>query len=581
MRKYALILPLAAAIPAALSARTIGGFDPAAQPVSPIFAPAPSSSASPAAPAEAPEASLAGLTPTRLAAGLKAAAAGLTVEFEPECMYLHPTVSYTGYHLSNSYAMIPAYAEVKFKNYSSEGITDFEWNTYSLELNSTSTAYVTAERMSGTDTDYSYTTEYGVYSGTTLEGYTDSGTSSYSWGANCVYADANMYAYCGCQYSTFVISNDSSYPLISRATYDFGYASYGALGTPGVNTAGYSISDLIFYQGVPTAPLYCTGIDLMVGAAAWADNGVSLSCIIRRASRDENGDLTLGEVIAQSDSLTYLESSLTVQLQFADFYSYDDDGQRISHSYMFLDEEFAVQISGWDNGTFVGKPLGEYAVNCNTNSLPTTFCYLTGSDTLQTYNYYARMYVGFRGAVYGFLHTEDDTSLSFDAAGGSAKISVVPLLCSVGVSSAKKSTRVYYDSQMTPDDWISVSITDESYTSSDDWYFELTVAADSLPAGTSSRECTFRLFQEGSYLDITVAQSDESGVTAAAATSARATAVIRGNTLTIAGDTGVATLYDTAGRVVASGAEQIDVSDLPVGIYVVRLSDGSAVKVAR
>lgn len=501
-------------------------------------------------------------------------------EMEPDCMYLHASLSYTSKIKNSSLAMIPAYSPVNFKNFTagSQGIDfTYDWSVSLLSYDSETAAYTTSSTTTADTEDFTYYTESGTYGPVTLNAIYGTESGSYTWGCGVYkYASASHYAYAGCQMSSLEMSDGSS-PLIGRASYDFGYSRFGYLATPDINTSSYSISDLILYQGKPSAPLYITGVNYLMRAAEFVDSGITLTCILRRCERSSSGTLALGDTIAMSNTVSYLKGSSHVSLEFADFYTFDEDGLTTSLDHIFIEDEFAVQFSGWDNGTFTAYPYGEYT-SYYPDAITNTFCYFTGETSLRRFpNLKTHQYVGFLGVVYGYLYTEDSTDLTFTADGGSATITVNPFMCSVD-SSSNKSTRLYVDDSSEVPDWLTLSTENENYSESP-WSFDLVVTADAISDGTESRTASFRLYQEGAVLDITVTQTSDSGVTSATI-STQPAVTVDGDIIRISGDYS-AEVYTVAGQRVAAGASQIDASALATGVYIVKLSDGTATKIVK
>lgn len=501
-------------------------------------------------------------------------------EIEPENMYMCAVLSYTGTRKTNSLAMVPAYSTMSFKNYTDEptGLGfEYEWAVKKLSYNSSTSSYDTEKTITSNDTDFTYETESGVYGDVNVTATYGTESDTYSWGVGLYrYADASHYAYAGKQMSSLAMSN-GSLPLMGRSNYDFGYSYYSYLGTPDINKSSYSINRLIIYQGIPTAPIYITGINYMVRAAEFVDTGITLTCRIREAVRSSSGTLALGDTIAESTTLSYLTGSSLISLEFTNFYKYDEDGMTVGLDYMFIDKEFAVEFDGWDNGTFTCYPYGEYTGYKN-NGLTSTYCYFTDATSLSRFpNLYAHQWVGFLGLVYGYLHTEDSTDISFGADGGSVTLNVEPFMCTN--SNGSYTTRLYLDDDSEIPDWVTTSIANEDY--SDDWNFDLIITAEELPSGVDERSCSFRLYQEGACLDITITQSESGGISTTVADASKSIVTVDGDIIRIDGDVDGAELYSVAGQKVGQGTSEIDASALSAGVYVVKLSDGTAVKVVK
>lgn len=506
-----------------------------------------------------------------------------TASMGPDCMYLFTSFSYDGYYWGTSYnlGMIPAYSEISFGNYSSDALS-YEWSTPKLTYDSDEGAYVASSTQTGEDEEFSFETESGVYGATSLTatsiggGYTD----TYDWGQGVyVYSSGTHLAFAGYAGDNFTTSSGST-TLLGLPNYDFVYSYYGFLATPDLNTYSYSISDLILYQGKPSGPLYIEGINYMGYAPYFADDGIELTCIIRKATQASNGySLTLGDTIAISDTPSYQLGSYNVSLEFTDFYVYDEDGMTVGIDHLFIEDEFVVQFSGYDNGTFSFYPDGEYTGYYPSTGKVTTYMMLTGNtSSLYRWSVYTHQYVGFLGAVYGYLYTEDSKDITFDGDGGTATLTINPYYCNVD-DDGNYETLLYLEDDSEIPDWLEVSYENENYSTSP-WSFDLVLTAEAITDDTEERSGSFRLYQPGAFLDITVTQSASGGISATVADSAKPVVTVDGDNIIISEDV-AAEVYSVAGMKVAQGESTIDASALSSGVYIVKLADGTAVKVIK
>lgn len=506
-----------------------------------------------------------------------------TASMGPDCMYLFASFTYDGYYLGSSYnfGMIPAYAEIPFDNYSEEAIS-YEWSTPKLSYDSDEGAYVASSTQTGEDEDFTWETESGIYGATSLTATSVSGglTDTYDWGQGVyVYSSATHLAYAAYAGDNFTIST-GALPAISLANYDFAYSHYGYLATPDINTSDYSISDLILYQGKPSSPLYIEGISYMGYAPSFADNGIELTCIIRKATQGSNGaSLSLGDTIAISDTPSYQLGTANVSLEFTDFYKYDEDGMTVGIDHLFIEDEFVVQFSGYDNGTFSFYPYGEYQGYYPSTGKCTTYFLKTDNTTsLYRFGIYVHQYVGFLGAVYGYLYTEDSKDISFGADGGTATLSINPFYRIVD-DDGNYSTLLYLEDDSEIPDWLEVSYENENYSTTP-WSFDLVLTAEAITDDTEERSGSFRLYQPGAFLDITVTQSASGGISSTIVDSSKPVVTVDGDNIIISEDT-AAEVYSVAGMKVAQGESTIDASALSSGVYIVKLADGTAVKVIK
>ena len=239
-----------------------------------------------------------------------------------------------------------------------------------------------------------------------------------------------------------------------------------------------------------------------------------------QVSRNNSGTLELGDVIAEAD--LDLENCFIGEgygsLAWTSFYKEDELGMTQTIDHLFMTEEFAIVIDGWDNGTFSAMPYGEYYGNENTTM--NTFGKDTGDDKIYRYAE-GKMYVGFLDAAYGYMMTADDTNITIPADGGEAKINVGPMLYYFN-DNGEAITGIWLDEDAGSDEipeWLQVSYTEPVQIGVDedgdpvyDPSFDLIFAAQALPAGTTSRSCHLIFYQPGAQLEVNVSQEGTSGI---------------------------------------------------------------------
>ncbi|MBR1485360.1 MAG: hypothetical protein IJ612_06680 [Prevotella sp.] len=433
------------------------------------------------------------------------------VEYEPEGMYLHAHYSPSFYGYQANYSIVPADGQVSFKNYTSDPVDTWSWSISTAETE----IDPVIEVASGSERDFSFVTEAGqTYLPAVLKGLNSGNASDpYQWGLMGIdeetgepnYEEAYLFA--GEAGGSFAMS-DGTYSIITKANPDFSVAYYGFLGTPDVNTSQYSLSSLVLYQGKPSVPLYIEGVNYLVRDFVAKDN-FTLKCKLVKATRTAAGALTLGDVIAEADiniGDVWMGESTVAQLNWTEFYVEDEWGMSVTLDHLFIEDEFAVVIEGWDNGTFTANPYGEY--DYNLNGLTSTFIKQTGDDAVYRFSsLYSRQLIGFTEAAYGYLLTEDDTNILLPAGGGQASIKVKPMLFSSDEETGERTTRLWLEDDSELPEWLDCGFANEQYGDEGDGTFELVFQADALPAGVDSREVELVFFQEGARLKVTVKQS--------------------------------------------------------------------------
>lgn len=428
-------------------------------------------------------------------------------EIEPNDVLLHLITNASGYSFNNNLIMIPAYSNVAFNNYTTGVTTGFEWNVNELDNDGN-----VAKSITGTDNNFTFPTLKSTYGPVSLKAINETESSVYSYG-NQRKVKENVYMYAGSTINNFKFS-DGTLPLASRFNPDCTIYYDRNFATP--NYAKNSISTLIMYQGKPSKPLYIEGVDFMVYGLEITDaENFALTCELRKVTRTSTGKISMGDIIAQADitSENVLKGEYRSELNFTNFYITDEDGLSTSADHLFIEDEFAVVIKGWDNGTFNAYALVEGEYNENIGSF--TYFTLTGNDDIYSFTgYNTKLPVGFIGAAYGYLYTEDATTYNAPIEGGSTRISVNPMLYSEDGTTNK--TRLFVDDNTEVPEWVELSFENETYTDTDN-KFDLVVNVKKQDDGAAPRSATIKLWQEGAYLTLNITQegtTDIDGVTA-------------------------------------------------------------------
>ncbi len=439
-----------------------------------------------------------------------------TPEYEPEGLYLMASISPSAYGYNNSLQFMPAYAEQSFKNYTVGDVDSWAWKMDRLKYNSETKEYELAESLSGDTQDFSIMTIGGetYHPAELVASFEGKASNPYIWGlAHETNAEAKGYVDAGFMGDNYKFS-DGTYAIISRCDPANSFATYSSMGTPDRNSRKDTLSTLILYQGKPTTPFYFEGVNFLVDELETKEN-FALKCKIQKVTRDpDTGKISLGDVIAESDAKVedviqgYQENGWNLwQINWKEFYVEDEFGFSETLDYLFVEDEFAIVIEGWDNGTFSCSPMGEY--DSNGNGMTTIYCQEPNDDHIYSYSYFSRLYVGFNSAIYGYLYTEDNTNLKFGLEGGEATIHVNPMLYSSDQETGDPTYRLFVES-ITVDgenveevpEWITISIANENYEEGTD--YDLIISATELSEGSRSAEIVF--MQEGARMKVIVNQ---------------------------------------------------------------------------
>lgn len=458
---------------------------------------------------------------------------------QPSGVYLHMGNAISGYQFTNHLAMIPANVAVGFNNLTSGKVTSYDWSVDRLlSDNNVST-------IKGTDKNFAFTTEAGsTYGAVGLTAWNDEAKSTYTWGLQ--NADSiKFYASAGDVGASYVFS-DGSTPIITTANPDFDIAYTKNFATPDI--ARYSMHKILMYQGKPEAPLYIEGVNMYVRQFT-PKSDFNLTCQIVKVNRKANGNIEIGDMIAES-SITVdnvVSGQYMSDLRFTDFYTYDEDGLTVGLDHLFIEDEFAIVISDWDNGTFSCYPYVEYQVPEMGN--PYIYFEQTGEEgSLYSFTgLTSKMYVGFINASYGYLETDKPATFNFDQNGGKASVTVRPMLYSQENENAPKTTRLFLDDNSEIQEWFTVSFENENYDT--DNKFDLVIEADPLVGG-DARSAKIRLWQEGAYIDVIINQVSTDGI----GTVVTSNGMTNGQTFNVAGQKVAA---DAKGIVIRDGKKFI------------------------
>lgn len=469
------------------------------------------------------------------------AGAAPEVVFEPNGVILNVAYDYRGYGYSVGFSMMPAYAPVPYKNLTVDNADEWSWKIATTE----------GQEFTSSERDFTFESVPDEYTPAELVGsYKGSASDPFTWGKGNYFTDAYMYA--GASQSFFGDDSDGFYPMMTRANRDLQLAYHPGLATPGINEYGYSMTGLLLYQGKPSSPLYFEGVNMFCMASTFsAKSDFTLKCKLIKVNRDADGKIAYGDVIAESDaSIDNVKVDGLAEITWTDFYVLDEIGMSESLDYLMIEDEFAIVIEGWDNGTFEATPYVEY--DDYSENVGTTNTYFTmvedGEENLYSFiGAYYNAYVGFVGATYGYLHTTDNTDLTMPIEGGEATIHVEPMYYSVD-EAGQPTYRLFIEDIVVDGEtveelpeWLAFGIANENYDESID--YDLIVAVDAL-GDVQGRQATVTFMQEGAKLTVNVAQGETSGIS---------TTVVKKATT---GKT-----YDLSGRQVKAGQKGLMIRD--------------------
>ena len=429
----------------------------------------------------------------------------------------------TGYGYLDNLALLPAYTEFTVNNGTQDYASSFKWTANEVTEDESEQEIVTP-LSANTKNFVINTNPDAAYEAFKLVGYVeDVESEEYTWGyGHCLDDDGAVHytafhGYPGGMNSSFKFSDDS-YATMTTQDPDGDLTFYTNWATPDLATN--SMCKIYCYQGKPAAPIYFTGVTLPLVAFKFVDEtNFKLHINVYKCQRSEDNKLKIGDLIAQSDvtSENVGEEILGVtNVVFDGFYVEDEDGMSEDVPYLQLDEEFLIEIEGWDNGTFSGV-LGAQAEDINTQT--SVWFARTGYPTeLRSYTaWFPTLFIGLNDAITGYLHTTDATDITIANEGGEATINVEAMLRSVNSETGSYDYRLFIDEVITDSEldpetglptWLSIGIGDISESGTN---FTLGFSATPL-GGELGRQCIIKFMQEGAFLTVTIKQGEPTAI---------------------------------------------------------------------
>lgn len=427
----------------------------------------------------------------------------------------------SGYYYNKNLSVIGAYAPTNFKNITEDPASDYEWSVVEDGYDTTT--------LTGKDRDFAINTTGGfAYEELKLTCYNQGAKSeTFNWGCTGVSSDTgelmcdSIMMFAGGSDGSFQFT-DGSYPTMTTKSSDDDMVFYTNWGTPDLTST--SMCRIYSYQGKPSTPLYIEGVTLPLISFEGQDD-FNLHLIIYKCTRTKDGRVTLGDIIAESDATLenvntdYADRNIFA-IEFTDLYVEDEMGMSESLDYLFIEDEFLLCFDGWDNGTFSGV-IGSDD-NVSGRSITTWFEQTGDEGYLYRYtSWKPQLFVGFLGFCYGYLHTEDNTDLTFDAKGGEATIHVEPMYYAWEDAERTMPRPSLYLESITVDgeeaeeipDWINIgienfdeSLDDEGYPNNID--YDLVFGIDPME-DTESRKVEIVYMQTGARLKVTITQGED------------------------------------------------------------------------
>ncbi|MDE6689814.1 MAG: hypothetical protein K2J86_08070, partial [Prevotella sp.] len=184
------------------------------------------------------------------------------VMYEPGYTALHVGISENGYTLYNTLTILPGYAEIPYLNTTVDEATSWSWEVCDSIYDAETKTYSAGTPVTGTGKNFSFLTEGSAEFGApVLTGANGELVSApYTWGIS---ENGFPYQTVGDYIGSYSSASAGQYTAsVCNPANKLAY--YSALGTPDVNANGLDVSTIYTYQGKPAAPLFFTGLSLLV-----------------------------------------------------------------------------------------------------------------------------------------------------------------------------------------------------------------------------------------------------------------------------------------------------------------------------
>ncbi|MBR2113385.1 MAG: hypothetical protein IJ929_01785 [Prevotella sp.] len=441
--------------------------------------------------------------------------------FESGNLILFAGIGLNGYSYNNNLAITAAYAPTSFANRTADVATGWKWAAYNDGETEEDPDVVVS---SGTDRDFSIPFTDNSVKNVTLTAVNETVESEpliFGVGkmkeADGTASNTACYIYGGGAENWFAYNDGETNAIMTRQDPDGDLKFYTDWGTP--DKARNHMSKIYLYHEKPATPLYIEGITIPM-VSFTANDDFNLHIKIQKVNYPVgNTKPVLGEIIAEGDATTdNINEGFGIGLkavEFKNLYVLDENEMSTELNYLFLDDEFVIVIEGWDNGTFSGV-LGCQDVPLDNVRSSTWFEMVGEPGTMYAYTTWkTSLLVGFLGATYGYLYTEDSKDIVIDVAGGQASITVVPFYNNAEADETGSKTRLFLDENVADNDipeWLSVDFANESYSDDAERKFDLVFTAEALPEGVAGRQANLVFMQEGAQLKVTVTQGEASGI---------------------------------------------------------------------
>jgi len=273
-----------------------------------------------------------------------------------------------------------------------------------------------------------------------------------------------------CDYSVANLDNGFDYLVAGTDAYYFG--------TGASSFAENDYKSLLVYYEQPQTKLYFTGVNVYLYVFEAPENTV-FTMNIFKPEKDEEGFTIRGESIAKATitakdvtTIKYNNEVLGYTMQFSDFQYEDIDGFIVSLDHIETDNDFYLELSGFDADGVKMAVASEIFGPADGQSR--SFFSIDGDESIYFWeDHNQTMYFNLQNATYSYI-SFSETMIYDNRSGGTYTFNAYPYFDNIELA------------QQDIPDWLSVEIIDEEY-SDNNWKAQIEVTIDPLSENEEPR----------------------------------------------------------------------------------------------
>lgn len=374
---------------------------------------------------------------------------------------------------NNSCIISSPYVTWNWSNNELDEEVNYEWSYVDLMTENESTSDKDSLVMDVEDGFYMTPT----LKATNSKGHTSSstlGTDYKNKGNDCYSVAGGNAVWLGfdekCDYSSANSDNGFTLLLDGDDAYYFG--------TGASKFADSDCESLLMLYNKPQTPLYFEGVNVYLFVLD-APETTPLTMNIFKVEKNEEGFSKKGALIASSTilvknatTISYDDQVVGYTLQFTNFESKDEDGFVIEKEYFEMEEDFYLELTGF-NVEGVSLAVASEEVNPTDGESRSLFTVKNDESVYFWDNNRQSMYFNLSNAAFSYITFNKDMVYD-DRSGGTYTFEAIPYFDTLFIAE-----------QALPD-WLDVKIVSENYTS-ENWSANVQVTIDALPENEPER----------------------------------------------------------------------------------------------